>query len=901
MILPSPVPVGNIVYNAFKAVILIITRNSAKNLLTISPCLNYTDFVDIEGIYFQQIEVVKRLSTELFLMVFAKRSKLLLVLIVFLSVLIGVAAVWFFQRSGSRAEYVPNIILISIDTCRADYLSCYGYPRKVTPSIDGVADQAVRFEHAITPVPLTLPAHCSMLTGTIPPYHGVHGNTDYQLGGSNITLAEILHDHGYRTAAFVSAFVLDGKFGLDQGFDYYNDQFEEEHKYLQIAERRGQEVTRLTNAWLEQNRHERFFLFLHYFDPHADYRPPEPFASTFNNSPYAGEIAYADHCIGEVIEKLKELGVYDSSLIIITADHGEGLGEHSEGEHGFFIYQSTVRVPLIIKPPHCRKARKISAQAALLDIVPTVLGFLDIPTPSYLHGKDLCGYFESNNASIETRHIYCESLYPTIHGCNPLRGVVSDCWKYIWTSEPELYNLVQDPCELNNLVSEEKTRAGNLRNRLKHILAVQSHTEQLDSKLDLDAQSRARLESLGYVGGRMKDSLEPDSRKPDAKKFIDYHRLSRKYTLYLDRKQFDRAKKTCAEMLSQYENVTRTYYLWGYAAFMEGEMGEAVTNFAKYLQTNPDDPEGHYRLGLALARQNRHTEAVAHYRKALQSEPNDYMVHGNLGLSLSQIGKPDEAVKHFTEVLRLNPEDGDAHANIAVALVLQNKLDQAIIHYNKALQFKPNDSLVHINLGKALIHEGKIDEGILHWKEALRLEPNQPQVHDSLAKLLFSQGRTDEAVNHWNKSLSLAPNNYHIHYNLGLLLYKQGKIDQAVSHWNEALNLKPDQTQILNSLAWVLATLKDDRLRDPQKAVQLARRACELTDFARPSYLDTLAAAYAAAHNFPGAIRTAQKALNLATSENSQEMAREIEKRLTLYKASQVYLEEAAEIDDVKP
>ena len=202
---------------------------------------------------------------------------------------------------------IRNVVLISIDTCRADYLSCYGYERLTTPNIDGVASEGILFENVITPVPMTLPAHASMLTGTIPPFHGIHDNLNYQVAESNVTLAEILKENGFSTGAIISAFVLDRDFGLNQGFDTYNDRFEDEHKAGIIQERKGDEATRLSLDWLDEHKSERFFYFLHYFDPHAGYEPPEPFAGRFKDSPYAGEIAFTDHCIGMVIEKLKEL------------------------------------------------------------------------------------------------------------------------------------------------------------------------------------------------------------------------------------------------------------------------------------------------------------------------------------------------------------------------------------------------------------------------------------------------------------------------------------------------------------------------------------------------------------------------------------------------------------------
>ena len=233
-----------------------------------------------------------------------------------LMIVTAAVAIWIFLRL--QQQDIRNVILISIDTCRSDYLSCYGYPQKTTPNIDQVADHGVVFENTISPVPITLPAHSTMMTGTIPPYHGVRNNIGYQLSQSNQTLAEILSTEGFRTAAIVSNFVLDSKFGMAQGFESYNDRFVNVRHALSGDERIGEETSRFALEWLNEHKSEKFFLFLHYYDPHDDYEAPEPFAAKYADNSYAGEIAYTDHCIGRVIEKIKEVGLYDSSLIVIT-------------------------------------------------------------------------------------------------------------------------------------------------------------------------------------------------------------------------------------------------------------------------------------------------------------------------------------------------------------------------------------------------------------------------------------------------------------------------------------------------------------------------------------------------------------------------------------------------------
>ncbi|MHC5018472.1 MAG: sulfatase [Planctomycetota bacterium] len=359
--------------------------------------------------------------------------------------LIGVGLVllilfgWWFFGKDSGAQ-INHVVIISMDTTRADYLSCYGYEHKTTPNIDAVAAEAVRFEHVIAPIPLTLPSHSTMMTGTIPPRHGIHDNLNYSLGDSNVTLAEMLQAKGYTTGGIISSYVLEDTFGLNQGFDTYDDEFDETITDAAGAQRRGGEVSEHAIRWLDENRRDSFFLFLHYYDPHIEYTPPEPFASMFKDNLYAGEIAYADHCIGQVITKLKSLGLYDSTLLIITGDHGEGLGDHVELAHSYYIYQESIHVPLIIKLPGQHKAKTVKDVAGLVDITPTVCSLLNLGLPEPIDGKDLSPYLWRETPESEDRYIYSESLIATKYNASPLLAVTGNRFKYIQTARPELYD-----------------------------------------------------------------------------------------------------------------------------------------------------------------------------------------------------------------------------------------------------------------------------------------------------------------------------------------------------------------------------------------------------------------------------------------------------------------------------
>jgi arylsulfatase A-like enzyme/Tfp pilus assembly protein PilF len=648
-----------------------------------------------------------------------------------------VLGVWLLLPSAVFSKDVDSIVLISIDTCRADYLGCYGFRRNTTPNIDAVAGHSVLFENVISSVPLTLPAHSSMLTGTIPPYHGVHDNLDYRLGDSNVTLAEILKDNGFVTGAIISAFVLDSQFGVNQGFDTFNDRFEQQHMAGAISERKGREASRFALEWLEQHKGERFFLFLHYYDPHTDYVPPEPFASRFADDLYAGEIAYTDFCIGQVIEKLKMLGLYDSTLVIITGDHGEMLGEHGEDDHGYFIYQSAIKVPLLFKLPGQRKSKIIKDLVGLIDIVPTVCGLLDIQPPEAVQGADLSGCFARRSAPQKDRCIYTESLYATKYNANTLLGVVTDRFKYIQTTRPELYDLVEDPHEANNLIEQHPQRARILQDRLKQILEQTVRQGQTDSKAESDERTRKRLESLGYIGGAVAEDFHFDQSKDDPKDLIGFHLANARVHKLIAQKKNSEAKALCRELLEQRPNSFEVYRILGKIAFGEDDKENAKAYMLESLRLNPNQSDLHNNLSVIFAKQDNDGQAVAHLTESLRIDPYQLVAHNNLGVLLEKQGKLDQAIEHFEQSLRIKYEQPDIHVKIANVFYRLNRFDEAIQHWNEALKLNAEEPHVILNkLGIASYRLGRFDEAVKHWNESLKLEPEQPKIRSNIAAAL---------------------------------------------------------------------------------------------------------------------------------------------------------------------
>ena len=696
------------------------------------------------------------------------------VIILVLLVITGLALL-LLSRCGNSSKEINNVILISIDTCRADYLSCYGYPRETTPNIDNLAKEGILFENVISPVPLTLPAHCSMLTGTIPPYHGVHDNHDYRLSESNTTLAEILKERGFTTGAIISAFVLDAQFGLNQGFETYNDRFEKvDLVHNMFAERKGDETTRCAVQWLEKHQRGKFFLFLHYYDPHEDYEPPEPFKSTFYrnsndlrehlNGAYAGEIAFTDHCIGEVLNKLKELGLYDSTLIILVGDHGELLGEHGEPTHTYYIYQNAIRVPLLFKVPGQETHRNVKDLAGIIDIVPTVCSLLDIDLPVDVQGIDLSNrIFGKKNPPGEQRHVYCESFRPTTYGTNPLLGVVtSDNWKYIQTTRPELYNLSTDPGESINLLIQQEQRGRILQDRLKQLLEQTVRKDESDSRTELDAEARKRLESLGYVAGGIDEDFSFDQSKDDPKDLFGFHIQHQEVNICIAEGRYDRAEVVAKQMVDVRSDFHPAYRNLAEIAIKHNNISDATRYFQQMIRIKPDDAEAQTNLGALLQTQGKMAEGIKYYRQAIHIDPEYIQAHNNLGNALLLQGKSEEAVTQLQIALRINPKYADARYNLGKALAWSGRSSQALENFQKAISLRPNwpGALNHIAWILATDTDSGIQDGgqaVLFAEQAVHLTQEQDVgIFDTLAAAYAAAGRFDEAVETAEKALQLA-------------------------------------------------------------------------------------------------------------------------------------------------
>ncbi|PWB68264.1 MAG: hypothetical protein C3F15_16755, partial [Holophagae bacterium] len=644
--------------------------------------------------------------------------------------LLGIAGL----TSCARALPQPtarHVVLISIDTCRADHLGCYGAQRPATPNIDGVARQATLFRNVLSPVPLTLPAHCSMLTGTIPLDHGVHDNIDGRLAADRLTLAEILRAEGFATGAVISSFVLDRRFGLDQGFDDYLDDLGGGGVMLSVPERLGEDASRLAVEWLERNRDRDGFLFLHYYDPHALWAPPEPWATQYAGEPYAGEIAYVDACIGTVLGALRELGIYDSSLLIITGDHGEMLGEHGEEEHSYFIYQSALRVPLIVKPPHSRRAGEVDAWASLIDIVPTVCGALGIQPPQQSSGVDLL----RRDPEAEPRSLYCESLTPTAYGAASLLGVVSGPFKLIQTRRPELYDLDADPAERTDLTAVRPDTAAELRGRLQQILR-RAGSRPITDGAPLSQQDVARLEALGYVSataGATDFDLDAQRKLEDPKDLLSFHLDTQAVSRLLAASRLDEATAALEKLLEQRPGYTWAHRQLGAIALQRKDPDAAIVHFERALALDPGLVVLRADLARLLLAQGRVEEALPHLRRAADARPDDGVLQRDLGVALALDGRHQEAIDRYRAARDAGIESAELSRQLGWSLERVGQLDAAVAEYRLAVQLDPASPEGYLRLGAALTALDRVAEAIDVYRRGLEARPDSVELTNNLA------------------------------------------------------------------------------------------------------------------------------------------------------------------------
>jgi arylsulfatase A-like enzyme/Flp pilus assembly protein TadD len=773
--------------------------------------------------------------------------------------LTAVAALLLFSNGCREPVTSDRILLVTIDTLRADRLGYAGYEVD-TPNLDALAAEGAVFTQAVTSAPLTLPSHATILSGLYPIAHRTRANGTFRVPDDVETVAETLKANGYATAAFVGAFVLDSRFGLEQGFDVYDDDLPEEsdvHKAY-YAERRAEVVVSRALEWIRAHENERFFVWVHVFDPHAPHNAPSPFAERYPGRDYDAEIAYTDAALGPLFRAVEGVDDADRAAIVVTADHGEGLGEHGESTHALFIYDATMRVPLVLSGPGIPRGRHVQTQVRTADVAPTLLEFAGIEPAVSMDGVSL---FRALSGEEPPRAAYGESFVPRFgFGWSELRFLRTDRYKFIDAPRKELYDLTEDPKELKNLWSESSPPEALALAEELSVLA--SSDEIVSSTRELDEETARRLESLGYVartdGGNARGPL------PDPKDRVRiYERLQNVLSLDLspdeaiaeyrdilslepgnalarqrlahtlvEQRRYQEAVTEYRELQRVSEVDTQGYENLAVALLLMNEVEQALDVTAQGIEKTPWDPEMHVLRGEALESAGRLEDALASYRKAIELRPEDgrnFWRRGAIRLKLgdgegaeddlrgaldrdpelwnarlaltrrlAQTGRADEAERLLEEVSGDASSSADWNAGLAEIELARGDVAKARALLEEARSEDPENVRVLALLGPLYGRDGDLPKAAVTLQRAIALGETGPDVRRNLGLVYLGQGKVDAAIAELRAASEGAPSDAAVWFSLGNAYARAGRFPEAVEALETSVALDPRGDAIFN-------------------------------------------------------------------------------------------------------
>jgi choline-sulfatase len=621
----------------------------------------------------------------------------------------------------------PNVVLITIDTLRADRVG-----RGLTPAIDALAARGVRFTGARSTAPLTLPSHASILTGTLPPENGVRVN------GTSLarrpSLARAFHDAGYRTAAFVGAYVLDRRFGLSDGFDTYDDRVQRDPTGTARleAERRGDIVVDAALQWLGRETGKPFFAWIHLYDPHTPYNPPQAFLAQAAGNPYDGEVAFADAQVGRVLDWLRTSGQTDRTLVALTADHGEGLGDHGELTHGMLAYDSTLRVPLIVT---LQGEKTVEGPVSLADLAGTLLHAAGIAVPAGMRQGPLTG----------NREAYAETEYPRTAGWHGLTALAFDQWKLVVSAESELYDIKSDPGETRNLASKNPGVILGARKR-----ALELHAAKGPAAAAVPSDAAERLRALGYVSG---STAPVDDEAPNPARHIAAWNT------------FER-------------ELTR---------LSEGDARVALPGLTKLARAYPDAPVFQATYARALKDTGRAQQAVEIYRRLVARWPGDSGMYHDLAVAAMAAGMPAESARAEQAALALQPSNAAASNGLGLTLIEQGNRAGAIEAFTRAVRDDPGNATFWTNLGNARRDGGDAAQAEDAYRQALEADPRSADAANGMGVLLVQGKRAPEAIRWFEQALAGAPAFIEARLNLGIAFQESGNREKAMETYRRVI------------------------------------------------------------------------------------------------------------------
>jgi arylsulfatase A-like enzyme/Tfp pilus assembly protein PilF len=678
--------------------------------------------------------------------------------------------------AGCRGRSRPDVLVITLDTTRADHLGSYGYSEPTTPVLDALAKDAAVFTQVYTTNPITLPAHSSLFTGTYPMFHGTRDNGTYVLRDDVTTLAEVLSTQGYDTAAFVGSFVLDSRYGLNQGFGLYDDDVGADwskdemeartSRAFGFAERKANLVTAAANRWLSQPRKRPYLAWLHYFDPHQPVNPPEPYRSRFSEG-YDAEIAFADEQIGQVLALLKERGTYDDTLIVVVADHGESLLQHSEISHSLLIYDTTMHIPLIVKPPgHEARGRRIDALSSIVDVMPTILSILGVAIPGDVQGQSLLPLLKGGSAD-PRRAVYMESLLPRLTcGWGELRGIRIGGDKLIWGPKPRLYRVATDPGEVYDLAEREPETVARLEKELRGALRTWSRPSSTASLAGPNAEAAGRLAALGYVAGSaeaargIQESLDDVRGRTDP---LDKQRLFNLWASALEDIRvglnLEAIRKLEDVIANDPRNTSAMTTLAGLYLEQARQPLKAVELYEKSLAIEPFQEEAHYSLARIERARGNLPAALEHGRAILRFEPRSVRTLTELSLIVQAMGRPAEAQQYLEQALAVDPDHAPALLAMGALYGRAGRQAEAWKYLKKAENLEPDHPAVLYDVAVWYLQEGNLKEARSRLSRVVAMKPTDPDAFYVLGKVLREQGENALARIALEKARGLAYTN----------------------------------------------------------------------------------------------------------------------------------------------
>ncbi|HEV3058296.1 MAG TPA: sulfatase-like hydrolase/transferase [Vicinamibacterales bacterium] len=674
------------------------------------------------------------------------------------------------RRGGTKPATLEvrrdqNVLLVTIDTLRADVLGMYG-GRARTPNLDALAAHGARFDFAHAHAPLTLPSHVSIMTGLYPYQHGIRDNSGYRVPAAMMTLAARLKAEGFATGAFVGGFPVAAQFGLDAGFDEYDDRFGRTQgpEDLRFAERRAAAVIAPAREWVARQR-GRWFAWVHLYDPHAPYRPPAPFDSEYASDLYAGEVAYTDSALGPLFDVIRDVSRARPTLVVVTADHGEARGDHGEATHGVFAYESTLRVPLVMAQLAAPAAagqvsgRQITAPVRHVDVLPTVLELVAARAAApgdntdEIAGRSLRDLLDGREETASARPSYFEAVSATLNrGWAPLRGILVGHRKYIDLPIPELYDLASDPHEVTNLAGSERAQMDVLEAQFRALHAPLPGARQTET-----ADVQQRLRSLGYVSGTSAVKSHYTERD-DPKMLVD----------------IDQALVRGVDLTER------------------GQTRDAIDAYRAILERRPDMPVASLHLAFLYWKIGDTQSAIATLRRARDAGARNPSLDTELGLYLAETGAVEDAMPLLSQAASGDAADVDAVNALGIAYARAGDPARALAAFERALKLDRSNHMAEENIGTVQLSRGRLDAARAAFAQAREMAPDSAAAWAGLGVVALKAGDRDGAIANWKKAVSLDPANFDALFNVGTTLLDAGRPGEARPYLEQFVRTAPE-------------------------------------------------------------------------------------------------------------